>query len=1079
MTNKIEIYGRGGGGGKSGGGGGRGAKEAPNTLRSKSVARVFDLISEGEIVGLVNGAKSIYFNNTRLQNDDDSYNFEGVVWEQRYGLPDQQHVPGFAAAESEQGVGTQVTFNTPVVRTVTGSTLTALRVTIRFPSMFKQDTTNGDLNPSSVSFAIDVQPSGGTYVTRIEETVSGKCTSPAERSYRIELTGSSPWNVRVRRLSADSTTTALSNDIYWSSYTMITDHKFTYPNSAYVAMSVDSKLFAGSIPTRSFDVKGIKIQVPNNYNPDTRAYTGLWDGGFKLAWSDNPAWVYYDIVSSKRYGLGRFITPSQIDKWSLYEIAKYCDELVPNGFGGTEPRFTFNGIIGSREDAFKVLQAIASVFRGMAYWGTGSVTAKQDSPADPALLVTNANVIGGEFTYSGSALKARHTSAFIMWNDPDNNYEPQIEVVEDAAAVAQWGVRQIEVSAFACTSRGQAARIGRWMLDSEKNETQLLVYRAGLDHANLRPGDIISVLDRDYAAMDVAGRLVSATTTSATLDRPVVLAAATSYTLMLTLSDGSVVSKAVTNAAGTHSTLTFTALTSAPQTESVWILSSATVAPRTFRVMSVGEMEPQVYEVTALAHDPTKYARVEQNLVLEPIAYTTLPTGPLSAPTELSQTSFMYKSGILIDTALVLSWRSPGDVRVKLFEVQVLRPGQVAFEAVETTSDVSATIYSVDDGTYQFRVRSINDFGNISSWATSSPFTVAAIEAAPGNVTNFKIQVLGDNALLSWDQAVDLDLSHYRIKFSPITVGATWASSVDLIDKVDQLSIQVPAMIGTYLIKAVDLAGSESPSAASAINAISGVLNFNAVATISEHPSFNSSGNTKVHVSVPGSPGNTLVLDVSDTIGTWSTLGAVTSLGQGNWLSGEYTFKGVDLGAVYVSRITALIRASGNNLNNTIGTWTSLGAVASLGGADPDQWSAKLQIRTTDDNPAGSPTWTAWKDFTVGDYRCRSTEFKLMVSTTTLSVRPEVTELTVTIDMDDRIESGSTSSSSGADTTISFSPAYKATPEVAITVKDGVTGDYIDVVSKSTSAFTFSIRNSSAARVARNVDWIAKGYGVS
>jgi predicted phage tail protein len=1079
MTRMNQLHGRGGGGGKAGGGEGRAAVEAPNTLRSKSVARVFDLVSEGEIVGLVDGAKSIYFNNTRLQNDDNTFNFEGVEWSQRYGLPDQEYVSGFPAAETEVSVGTEVTYDTPITRTVTGTSLTALRVTIRFPGMFKQEQSSGDMNPTSVSFAIDVKPAGGSYITKIDTTVSGKNTSPSERSYRIELFGNSPWDVRVRRISADSESTSLQNATYWSSYTMITDHKFTYPNSAYIAMAVDSKLFGGSVPTRSYDVKGLKIQVPNNYDPVTRAYTGIWDGGFKLAWTDNPAWVYYDLCASKRYGLGRFIAAAQIDKWSLYSIGQYCDALVPNGFGGTEPRFTFNGIINSREDAFKVLQAIASVFRGMSYWGTGTVTAVQDAPADPVQLVTEANVIAGEFTYSGSALRARHTTVLVLWNDPDNNYEPQVEVVENPEDVAKWGVRQTEISAFACTSRGQAHRIGKWILDSEKNETQLLTYRCGLDHASLRPGDIIAVMDRNYAGIDGGGRVADATTTTATLDRPVVLAAATAYTIMFTLSDGSVQQRAVTSPAGTHTVVSFVALTSAPQADSIWIISSALVAPRTFRVMSVGEIDPHTFEVTALLHDPTKFARIEQNLVLEPINYTLLPTGPLRAPTDLTQASFMYRVGQLIDTALVMSWRSPDDIRIKFFEVQVLKPNQVAYEEVTTTTDVSTSLYSVVDGTYRFRVRSINDSGGTSQWVVSNEFVVAAISAAPGPVTNFQIQVLGDYASLSWDTAVDLDLSHYRLKFSPLTIGATWGSSVDLIPRVDATSIQVPAMVGTYLIKAVDLSGQESPTATSAINGVSGVLNFNAVATISEHPSFNSVGSTKTHVSVPVTPGSTLVLDVSDTIGSWASLGAVTSLGQGNWTTGEYTFKGTDLGGVFVSRITALIKASGNNLSNTIGSWSSLGSVQTLGGSAPDQWGAKLQIRTTDDDPAGSPTWSAWRDFAVGDYRCRATEYKLILTTETIAVRPEVTELTVTIDMDDRVESGSTASSGASDTTITFSPAYKATPEVAITVKDGATGDYIDLVSKTTSSFVFSIRNSSAARVSRNVDWIAKGYGVS
>lgn len=1075
------FHGRGGGGGKGQeGGSGRAAVEAPNTLRSKAVARVIDLISEGECVGLVDGAKSIYFNNTPLQNADNSYNFEGVTWEQRVGTPDQTHVTGFPAAEAETSVGTEVKFNVPVIRTITGSTLTAIRVTIRLPSLFIQDTNNGDMNPTSVSFAIDVQPSGGSYITKVEQTLSGKCTSPAERSYRIELFGSSPWNVRVRRITADSTSSALSNQTFWSSYTEITDHKFTYPHSAHVAMAVDSRLFGGNVPVRSYDYKGRLINVPNNYDPVTRAYTGIWDGGFKIAYSDNPAWVFYDMVSSHRYGLGQFISTGQIDKWSLYSIAQYCDELVPNGFGGTEPRFTFNGVLNSREEAFRVIQAIASVFRGMTYWATGSVTAVQDSPADPVLLVTNANVVNGVFNYSGTALKARHTVALVTWNDPSNNYEPQIEVIEDHEGVTKWGVREAPIAAFACTSRGQAHRAGKWILDSEKNETEMVTYRAALDHANARPGQIISIQDRHYAGIAFGGRISSSTTTAVTLDRAVTLAAATTYTLSVVLTDGSVESRTVTTAAGTTSTITVSpALTSAPVANAVWILGSTSVSPRKFRVMSVGEVEPHVYEVNALLHDPTKYDRIEQDLVLEPINYTTIPSGPLSPPETATQTSFLYKTGVTIGSAMVISWTSPKDIRVRSFEVQILRPGQVAYEGVEVTNAVSVTIYGVADGTYNARVRSLDENGNLSAWAYVGAFVVDAVGSPPSDVTNFNIQVIGERANLTWDEAVDLDLSYYRIKFSPATSGATWGTSVDLLPKISATSASVPAMVGTYLIKAYDDGEKESNNAAVIVNTISGVLDFNAVATVNEHPSFNSSGSSKVHLSVPVSPGNTLVLDVSDTIGSWSTLGAVTSLGAGNYLSGTYTFRGPDLGASYVSRISASITAAGNNLDNTLGSWASLGSVTSLGGGDPSLWSATLEIRTTDNDPLGSPTWSAWMPFVVGDYKARATEFRLTIATETLSIRPEVSALTITVDMPDRIESGTDTSLTTGDQTITFSSAFKATPEVGILVKNGVTGDYIDVVSKSASNFVYSIRNSAAARVARNTDWIAKGYGVS
>lgn len=655
---KKDIRGA-GGGGKGGGGDFRAPVEAPNTLRSRQYAKVLDLVSEGEIEGLVNGARSVFLDDTPLQNDSGSYNFQGVTLVERTGTQGQSYIPGFAGVESEKAVAVEVTNALPVVRSITNTNATAARVTIGIPRLTKQDTTTGDLNGTSVTIAIDVQNNGGGYVAqalrkiyrsnvfsvgggiaqntlasssyRIEvkwtgeqvlapqtctiqlqyravgdstwlvagthtfsggsfsnsgnfntistianpptypsgtktfsltlaedeyqfrvvktngsrqqatqalghwilttpltgtayggtaafglleayapefnDIISGKTTSKYQRAYRIELPSPGPWDIRVRRITADSTSSAIVNNTWWDSYTEIVDAKLTYPNSAIYALQIDSKQF-NQIPTRGYELNGIKVKVPSNYDPLTREYTGTWDGTFQTAWSDNPAWVFYDIITNDRYGLGELVPESMMDKWGLYTIAQYCDTMVPDGFGGYEPRFTCNLYLQTREAAASVISAMASVFRGIAYWSAGGVQVAQDAPKDVEQLFTPANVVDGMFSYSGSASKTRHTVVLVSWNDPQDGYKQKIEYVEDAAGIARYGVVQTEVLAVGCTSRGQAHRFGRSIIYTELQEMEVVSFKAGLDSVYVQPGSIISIQDPTRAGKRFGGRIL-------------------------------------------------------------------------------------------------------------------------------------------------------------------------------------------------------------------------------------------------------------------------------------------------------------------------------------------------------------------------------------------------------------------------------------------------------------------------------------------------------------------------------------------------------------------------------------------
>ncbi|MGQ7247606.1 host specificity protein J [Halomonas sp. V046] len=709
MTDLV-VYGE--KGGKGGGGDARTPREAPNTLRSTSKARVVDIIAEGPIVGLVGGLKGIYLDDTPLQDEGGSYNFSGVTVHTRTGEPDQSHIPGFPAIETASDVSTEVTKATPVIRTVTNPEADAVRVTVQLQALSYQNVENGDLLPSEVAVAIDVRPNGGSWSEKRYDTIKGKTTSPYQRSYRVDLTGQGPWDVRVRRITPDNGSATLRNQTYWSTFTEIIDAKLQYPDTALVGIEVDAQDFGSQIPARSYDVKGLIVKVPTNYNPVTRAYSGLWNGAFKLAWTDNPAWCFLDLATSTRYGAGL----ESVDKWGLYQIAQYCDELIPDGFGDEEPRFTFNTVLSSRKEAITVLDTLASAFRGMTYWGANTVMATADMPADPVKLVSPANVVDGEFEYSGTALKARHSVALVSWNDPADNYRLQVEVVEDADAIQQFGWKQVDVTAVGCTSRGQAHRLGKWMLYSERAETETVTYQASVDHADVRPGDIIAVNDPSTAGARLSGRIAMPGLSELTLDQVPPEASGSNWFLDVLLPTGGIERREVDQFRGDRITLV-APLSAEPIRGAIWMLSSQDVEPRKFRVLSVVEQESAVYQVTAVEHDPTKYDRVEQGLNLPDEDYTLIPTGPVVAPYSITVEASKYLAGGTEHQKITVSWTPSDDARVVRYIAEVQGPNDVSWGEVFTGTGTSFDILDAAPGEWQIRVHGVTGTGTKSPWA--------------------------------------------------------------------------------------------------------------------------------------------------------------------------------------------------------------------------------------------------------------------------------------------------------------------------------------------------------------------------
>lgn len=644
-------------------------------------------------------------------------------------------------------------------------------------------------------------------------TISGKSRSRYQRNHILSLTPGSNTRVRMTRLTADSTSSLLQNDVYIDSFAEIVTLNMEYPNSAIFGLRVDSQQFSGSIPSRSYLVDGLYIRVPSNYNAATRIYTGVWNGTFQYAVSNNPAWVLFDILTHKRYGLGNFIDDSQVDKATLYTIGKYCDELVPNGFGGTEPRFVLNTVIANLSEAFKLVSDIASTFRGMCYWDGGMVNFTQDSPEDASMLYTMANVINGEFNYSGSARKDRHSVAHVTWNDPSDNYKQKVEYVEDAELVSLYGVRKVDTLAFGCTSRGQAARVGKWILYTEKFESDLIAFKVGLDSAFVTPGDIVKIHDPNRAGRRWAGRLVASASTSATLDNPVTISAVTTISIMMP--DGTFVDRQLQQTSGTFSTVNWTtALTQTPVASAVWMMSETNLEPVLARVVGVAQGDkPGEFDITALEHNPSKFAAIEQGWALQDRQTSIIDANFVHTPTRLSVTETRYKAapGVFANKMSIFWYGDSTQYEVAYRGVGTTNASN--WTTVRVTDGLSYEVPNAAVGIYEIAIVGINPLGKRSTSA-STRYTVVGKITPPSDVAQFFASANSQGVELSWVPIADEDVKSYEVR-ACLVAGQAWADATKIIET-PLVVLQIPpAAAGTYewLVKAIDTSGNVSANA--------------------------------------------------------------------------------------------------------------------------------------------------------------------------------------------------------------------------------------------------------------------------
>lgn len=734
-----KITGRKGGGSKS-----RTPTEQPDDLQSVAKAKLLVALGEGEFAGALTG-KDIYLDGTPLENADGSTNFGGVVWDFRPGTQAQQYIQGIPGSENEISMGIEISSATAWTRTFTNTLLSAVRLRIKWPSIYKQED-DGDLVGYTINYAIDLQTDGGSWKTVLDTRVSGKTTTGYERSHRIDLPqAGSTWTLRLRKTTADANSAKIGDTMTLQSYTEVIDAKLRYPNTALLYIEFDSSQFNGSIPQISCEPKMRVIRVPDNYDPETRSYLGTWTGAFKWAWTDNPAWVFYDLVLSDRFGLGNRLTAANIDKWSLYEVAQYCDQMVPDGKGGsgTEPRYTCNVYVQDRNDAYTVLRDFAAIFRGMTYWGGDQIVALADMPRDIDFSYTRANVIDGLFTYASSTTKTRYTTALVSWSDPDNAYADAMEPVFEQQLVARYGFNQLEMTAIGCTRQSEANRKGRWGILTN-NKDRVVTFSVGLDGNIPQPGYIIAVADELLSGKVTGGRIRSVNGRVIELDR--VADAAAGNRLILNLPSGAAQSRTIQAINGNKITVT-TAFSETPEAECVWVVESDELYAQQYRVVSVSDNNDGTFTISGAAHDPDKYARIDTGAIIDQRPVSVIPPGNQSAPDDIEIGSYsVVQQGLSVETMRV-TW-SVVDNAIA-YEAQ-WRRNDGNWVNVPRSSTTSFEVESIYAGRYLVRVRAINAAEISSGWGYSQEATLTGKVGNPPKPVGFAATGINWGIQLNW-----------------------------------------------------------------------------------------------------------------------------------------------------------------------------------------------------------------------------------------------------------------------------------------------------------------------------------------
>ena len=1129
-----QIIGAGGGGG---GGGGQTVvqqtvvvqQSAPPAVRtpirtadnlaSTANANILDLLSEGEIEGFPSARayardsdnynlallKDVFLTDTPVLRSgadvtnlsDSDYNFKGVTVTPRYGTNAQTYIPKFGdTTEDVKSVNVEIVQATPVTRQITDTNVDAVRVSIAVPRL-EASNAQGDVLGTSVTIEIQLQYNGGGYTTVKTDTISGRTADKYERDYLVDISGAFPVDLRVVRTSADSSSSNVNPTIF-TAYTELIYQKLRYPNSALAAIRFQAEQF-NSIPARAYRLRGIKVKIPNNATVDSDTgrlvYSGTWTGTFGAAqWTTCPAWILYDLLINKRYGFGDHIAEAQLDKFAFYSASVYANQEVDAGLGdGTkEARFSCNALIQNQYEAYKLINDLCSVMRSQPYWSTGALTITQDKPTDSSYLFNRSNVLEPGFSYAGSDLKTRHTVAVVSYLDLDTR-EQNYEVVEDRAAIEKYGWVATEIKAFACTSRGQANRLGQWILNSEQNETEVISFTASIDAGSLiRPGAVIDVQDPMRAGVRYGGRIASATASVITIDNAEDLPTSDA-TLSVLLPDGTLESRAISSRSGNAITVS-SDFTTAPQANSVWVLQTTSIQTQQYRVLTIREKDGHLYEITGLLYNSSKYDYVERGFKLATRSISNLNPIP-SPPTTPKASEKFYISNDKAKVKIILSWAAVKGI--PQYKVRY-RAGNDNWEQI-TVSKPDAEILDTRAATYTFEIYSINSLGRQSSDFTEFSFTAIGKTAVPGAVQNLSFERINANTgRLRWDASTEADVlagGKVHIRHSSLTDGTgTWSNSVDLITAVPGNSTEasIPAVEGEVLVKFEDDGGRQSTNETSVIIDYPDALGELLVQARREDQDVPPFQGTKTNcfysdeydaLAIDGDADIDDEPDL-DEIPNFDFLGDVLT-------SATYDFDDtLDLGAIYSLDLRRRFVTRGfipndliDNRVALVDTWND------FDGAVIDSVNATLEVRRTEDDPSGSPTWSDWQRFVNGTFLGRGFQFRAQLESSNVDQNILIDQLGYDATFQRRTDQSTdlVTSATGA-TAVNFANDFftgtavlggvnSTLPTIGITAQNMQSGDYFEVSGVSGSGFTVHFKNSSDASVARNFNWSATGYG--
>ena len=1107
----------------------------PDTLHSRQFATFLDLLSEGEIEGFATASKEgltkgttaynnaalkdIFLNNTPILRSTANssspattdFNFQDVGFEPRFGTSNQTKISGIESSSSVTGVGVTVTASSPVTRQITNSNVDAVNVTITFPQIQKA-TNEGDLLGSTVQLKISVQYNSGGFTDVITDTFTGRTADAYQRDYRINLTGSFPVDIRVSRITADSTDTSLIDAFQWTSFGEIIDDSNTYANSAYSSLRLDSMQFS-SIPSRKFRIRGIKVRIPgaganSSGTPSIDSATGriiypdgyIFNGVMGAAqWCSCPSMILLDILTNSRYGFGDHISDSTLDLFSFVTASKFANTLVSDGLGGQEARFSCNVSIQSSSEAFDLINELAGVMRCMPIWTAGSITMTQDSPSTASYLFNLSNVTEDGFSYSGSSLKQRHTVISVSYFNMDSQ-EIDYEVVEDASAIAKFGSIVKQVKAFACTSRGQAARLGKAILFAEQNESEVCTFATSIDSGVVvRPGTIISVADPVRSGLRRGGKIKSVqSTTQITVDDSANtdLPTTNNPTLSIILPDGTLETKNISAISGAVITVS-EAFSQTPNVNTNWLLQDDTVQSQLFRVITVEEQDGCNYTITALSYVNEKYAFIEDG--------ATLPTRTISVLNELKDPPNALVADeklVIINnqavSKLIISWQPVSGVTQYQVNYRYNNGNFVS----TTVSSPDFEIFNTNIGTYEIQVFSYNTALELSATSTNLTFNAVGKTAVPSNVTGLSAEPINEKLVrLRWNLSTDLDVTHggrVYVRHSTLTNGnGTFSNSTDLIEALagNTTSAEVPYLEGEYILKFRDDGGRFSTGETSVI--IDLPDNQAPLVTQTRREDLDSPKfqGTKNNVAFDATT-NTLNLVGGGTFDSITDFDAVGSLDDFGGIVplGTYDFGGtaggdtLDLGGVFSLDLKRHFLTEAFYPSDLFDSRGLIDDITDFDGATATEVNAEMLVRVTQDNPSGSPTYSDFQTFANGTYKGRGFQFRAKLTSDDVAQDIKVSQLGYTASLQRRTEQGNvTASGAGAKAVTFTNPFFVGTssllgansnlPSVGINAQNMASGDFFEVTNISGTGFTVHFKNSSNASIDRNFTYQAVGFG--